>query len=84
MEKFTIASSEGPYEWCEENGVSSYSPYYDADHEDCIFGNSVATSGDYSYAEVQPGLDERIQQVQSRLLKQFGKQPKVYIMAHGW
>ena len=72
------------YEWCEQNDIQSYSPYYDADVDHCIYGHEVAGSDDYNYAEVQPGLDEKILSVQSKLMKQFGKASKAYIMANGW
>lgn len=74
---------EGVYEFYESHNLESFSPYYDADYEDCIYGLAVAKSGDYQYSEVS-GMDARIVQVQDKLLKQFGIQPKAYLMAHGW
>lgn len=26
------------YKFCEDKGIDSFSPYYDADQEDCIYG----------------------------------------------
>lgn len=72
------------YVFCEQQGLTSFSPYYDADKEHCIYGDEIESSDDYCYAQVGKGLDERIKAVSDRLSKEFFLEPKAYIMAHGW
>lgn len=78
-----VEYEEGVYEFYDSHNLESFSPYYDADSEDCIYGVVVAKSGDYQHKEVS-GLDSKIVEAQAKLLKQFGIQPKAYLMAHGW
>lgn len=75
---------ENFYEFCEQEGLTSFSPYYDADRGACIYGDEIESSDDYSVAVVGKGLDERIKAVSDRLSKEFFLEPKAYIMAHGW
>lgn len=72
------------YEFCEGEGLDSFSPYYDADREDCIFGYEVAASRDYSVSEVIISLDDKIEKLSDELDEKFFKKPSAYIMAHGW
>lgn len=72
------------YDFCEGVGLTSYSPYFDADVEDCIYGDEVEASNDYNYAVVGENVDQRIKEVRERLKKEFLITPKAYIMAHGW
>lgn len=71
------------YEFCEDRGLDSFSPYYDADAEDCIYGRKVVASPDYGIKEVG-NLDELIAEAKDNLEKEFGVVPKAYLMAHGW
>ena len=74
---------ENIYEFCEGEGLTSYSPYFDADAEDCIYGDQVESSNDYCYALVGDNVDQRIKEVSDRLEKEFFIKPQPYIMAHG-
>lgn len=78
-----VEYQDGLMEFYESHNLNSFSPYYDADYEDCIYGLVVAKTDDYQYVEVS-GLDAKIVEIQEKLLKQFGIQPKAYLMAHGW
>lgn len=75
---------ENFYDFCEAEGLTSFSPYYDADKSACIYGDEIESSDDYCYAVVDKGVDERIKAVSDRLSKEFFLEPKAYIMAHGW
>lgn len=75
---------ENIYEFCEGEGLTSYSPYYDADKASCIYGEEVESSDDYRYSECEKNIDGRVQEVCDRLEKEFFVKPKTYIMAHGW
>lgn len=72
------------YDFCEEVGISVFSPYFDAEYQDCIFGYKVFSSDDYCYevigdvsgtAAVQAGKLEK--------LLNTAKEAKTYLMAHG-
>lgn len=78
-----IGYEEGTCEFYESNDLESLSPYYDADPEDCIYGLVAFKSSDYWMVEVSD-VDAKIKEIQNKLLKQFGIQPKAYLMAHGW
>lgn len=78
-----VEYEEGVTEFYESNDLESFSPYYDADREDCIYGLVAFKSGDYWMVEVSD-VDNKIKELQDKLLKQFGIQPKAYLMAHGW
>lgn len=71
------------YEFCEDKGLNSFSPYYDADSADCIYGRVVAASPDYGFKEIG-NLDELIAEAIDNLTKEFGVIPKAYLMADGW
>ena len=75
---------ENLYEFCEGEGLTSYSPHYDADADYCIYGDEVTSSPDYHYSVVGIGLDESIKQVSDTLEATWKVKPKTYIMAHGW
>lgn len=64
-------------------GMGKYSPYYDADMDDCIYGWSIARSDDYSAARVRlkdlQGMEGTIQ----GMMDEFGLMPDIYIMAEG-
>lgn len=72
------------YEFCEDKGLDSFGPYYDADSEDCIYGRKVVRAESYSSAEVPSNLDELIAEAKDNLAKEFGVVPKAYLMAEGW
>lgn len=72
------------YEFCEDKGLDSFGPYYDADSEDCIYGRKVVRAESYSSAEVPSNLDELIAEAKDNLSKEFGVVPKAYLMAQGW
>lgn len=78
-----VEYTEGISEFYESQNLNPFSPYYDAGSDDCIYGLAVAKTGDYQYLEVSE-LDVKIAEAQDKLLKQFGIQPKAYLMAHGW
>ena len=78
-----VEYEEGVCEFYESNALESFSPYYDADREDCIYGLIAFKSGDYWMVEVSD-VDNKIKELQGKLLKQFGIQPTAYLMAQGW
>lgn len=96
---YTYKEIEELYEKClEDNGdytyddtqalvedleLDIYSPYYDADWEDCIYGEAVVRSNDYSCAEVSKESLSHIEQISERLEKVTHLKPKIYIMAYG-
>jgi len=67
------------YEWIEELGLDSASPYYDADMNACIYGISVNAWGN-TIAEVIQGLNEAAEEFASLT----GKQGKVFQSQHVW
>ena len=75
---------ENLYEFCEGEGLESFSPYYDADREDCIYGSSIVASNDYSYKELDMELDSSIAHELRDLYERFTMTPKAYLMAQGW
>ena len=72
------------YEKCECVGLEKFSPYYDADSEDSIFGWSVVSSSTYSFAEVSLKDLAKAEEMVSRMIQEYAKQPKIYIMAEGY
>ena len=74
---------ENIYEFCEGEGLTSYSPYYDADKEYCIYGEEVVSSDVYCYEVVGIGLDLMILKITNKFEKEFFVKPETYIMAHG-
>lgn len=77
---------ENFYEFCDAEGLTSFSPYYDADSDDCIYGQAIVESGCYSYEEIPDPAEtgSNITHQIRDLHKQFSVEPKAYIMAHGW
>lgn len=72
------------YDFCEERGLESFSPYYDADQSDCIHGLKVTGSQDYSYADIDLELvHAKVKLLKAELLDEFGVEAGVYIMAQG-
>jgi hypothetical protein len=71
------------YDWSEDEGLERSGPYYDADTDDCIFGEVVVSSSEYSTVELSANLPEQIGNAVVKLEKQFGVTPKVYLMAEG-
>jgi hypothetical protein len=72
------------YDFCEERGLESFSPYYDADQYDCIHGLKVTGSQDYSYADIDLELVQaKVKVLKAELLNEFGVEAGVYIMAQG-
>jgi len=72
------------YDFCEERGLESFSPYYDADSSDCIHGLKVTGSQDYSYADIDLELIQaKVKLLKAELLNEFGVEAGVYIMAQG-
>lgn len=72
------------YDFVEEEGLSSFGPYFDASEEDCIFGHSAVQSYDYSSVEVDlDKIGEIAQALKDNLLVEYGVEPKAYIMAEG-
>lgn len=86
MEILNNANYEGDlYDFCEELGITSYSPYFDAPYEDCIFGEEVESSGDYCFTNIS-NVDQKIEEAIEKLNKklQVSIRAKAYLMAHGW
>lgn len=82
MEK---AEFEGDYyDFIEQEGLDSFSPYFDGDKEDCIYGYSAVRSYDYSYVEVDVDkIGGVARHLKDGLLIEYGIEPKAYIMAQG-
>ena len=65
-------------DWKENNDLDSISPYYDADYDNCLFGTTILSSGDYSYGLLD--IDEqKIKDITKEMTEQFGIEPKVYL-----
>lgn len=77
---------ENIYEFCEGEGLESFSPYYDADKEDCIYGKGAVVGSCYSYKEISDPLElgSNIAYQIRDMQEEFTIEPKAYIMAHGW
>ena len=77
--------AEDLYEFWEEMSFERFSPYYDADDGDCIYGKEVATSPDYSVRELSAeNLNNNIFAAEEVLEDSTGFAPRLYIMANGW
>lgn len=67
----------------EELGFERFSPYFDADSDDCIYGYSIARSDDYSYNNVSQEQLDSIEGVKRAMYLKFLITPHLYIMAEG-
>jgi hypothetical protein len=65
-------------------GFEMFSPYYDADKEDSIFGYSIARSGVYDYRSVDDSKLAEITIRKQMLYHKFLITPQTYIMAEGY
>lgn len=79
------AGFEGDYyDFIEQEGLSSFGPYFDADKEDCIYGHTAVQSYDYSFVEVDVDKVGGVaRHLKDGLLIEYGIEPKAYIMAQG-
>lgn len=66
-------------DWWEENLLSRFSPWYDAESSACLYGYSVACSDDYSASEVEQYDLDTIHDLMEVFYKLFSKKAKVYI-----
>ncbi len=60
-------------DWCEENHLSRFSPWYDSESSACLCGYSVAYSGDYSDSVVEQFDLDTIHDLMEVFHKLFGK-----------
>lgn len=87
----TIAANAGDEEildYCardkaEAFDMDKFSPYYDADYTDCIYGRSIARSDDYSATRVSIETLDAVRVIAAEMLEEFGIKPDIYIMAEG-
>lgn len=80
----SVDTTEVPfYNWLEEKDISRFSPYYDADYQDCVFGFKVAGT-DYTYDEVDEDYDDTISMLRSKFHKITGKVAEMYITTNVW
>lgn len=77
-------STDDLQDWYEGQGFDSFSPYFDADVEDCIYGCLIEGSDDYSKKKITEDLDDRIDCRKQQMEREYGIVPETYIMAHGW
>lgn len=71
-------------DWVEETGMESFSPYFDADREDCIYGLTVASGSSYTAVLLSGSLDTVIDQLTQRLYAVYEEMPATCLMARGW
>ncbi len=81
IEKGTAASCQTQdfQDWWEENSLSRFSPWYDAESSACLYGYGVAYSGDYSASVVEQFDLDTIHGLMEAFYKLFGKKAKLYI-----
>ena len=78
------SSAEYPfYNWLEDKDISRFSPYYDADYQDCVFGFKVAGT-DYTYDELEHDYTDSIDRLRSKFYNLTGKVAKLYVTANVW
>lgn len=70
-------------EKAEAFGFQSYSPYYDADMADRIYGWTIARSDDYSATRVRIKDLQGVEGTIQNMTDEHGLIPSVYIMAEG-
>ena len=79
--KSSVDSTEVPfYNWTEEKDISRFSPYYDADYQDCVFGFKVAGTH-YTYDEVGEDYVNSVNTYSNIFYKLTGLKPKLYVTA---
>jgi len=83
MEDQSPAEDADFYDWVYGKDMSVFSPYYDADGEDCLFGFKVAGT-DYTYGELEDNYEDTISMLRSKFYKLTGKVAKVYVTANVW
>lgn len=66
------------YEWCEDNDLAIFSPYYDASYGYCLFGVEIDNSGRYLYSPLYID-DVQVQSITKDLTDKFGVVPIVYL-----
>lgn len=70
---------------CEYLELERYSPWPDADADECVFGQSVIECGGYQHSEIDMLLVNQLALAAKKEMElNFGVSPKVYIMAQGW
>lgn len=69
------------YDWVYGKDMSSFSPYYDADRKDCLFGFKIA-GVDYTYDEVEEDYVSSINTYSDIFYKLTGLKPKLYVTAN--
>lgn len=71
-------------EYGEVDGMNSFSPYFDADSEDHIYGLLVIQSNDYSARQILDDLDPKIREAKEALLTKFGLVGRTYLVPYVW
>jgi len=71
------------YEWCEDNDLAIFSPYYDASYNYCLFGEEIFTTGNYSY-EVMDINELVTKDIIKEMADKLGKVPNVYLSPYMW
>lgn len=70
---------------CDALDLERFSPYVDADCEDCVFGYPVFECRGYQHSVISLSAQEaKAQQLVVDLENKFGVKPKIYLMAQGW
>jgi hypothetical protein len=70
----------------ENDDPRRWSPYYDSDLDDCIFGIRAMRTDDYSYEEVTvPEIDAAVSKARMKWHEMFPDiLPKVFLMPYGY
>lgn len=71
------------YEWCEDNNLEIFSPYYDASYNDCLFGIMLFSTGDSQFGILNVGQLDIID-AEQELIDKFGEAPSVFLSPHVW
>jgi hypothetical protein len=79
--ELTVANQEHAYEQDIEN-LERFAPYYDADHEDCIFGIAVARTRIGMCAEVPTGdIGIKVAGAINAFKLTTGQDPRLFVTA---
>lgn len=68
-----------------ELAFDMYSPSYDGDEGESIFGERIASSSSYSYTTIDTeDLDNTVKVLTEQYEAHFGIRPSVYLMTQGY
>lgn len=84
VEKAGVDEGMSYYDKAEAVGLRKFSPYYDADYDDCIYGRSIAGGDTYSATTVDIEQLDNVRKMAAEMVEEFGIKPDIYIMAEGY